>query len=233
MGIKKLSKRRNKVSNRRNKASKRRNKVSKRRNKVSSRRNRVSKHKKLLGGATHNCYYVDNDHKVGQVPCNGYYYDYGYSDKDADKIGWYYYKGWPGRWEKKEPTLGGIMDDCSGGPQNIIYVCPKCEQKYRKKKKMRVKFNDCLTALSSSDNGTTTDFIPECLPPKQYAYFAELRGPEGDGATRSDIYKRALGKRAAAVRYRNETYEVNENICSPSTPYLTDDGYCCSPKNEI
>jgi hypothetical protein len=217
-----LSKRRNNLSKRRNRVSKRRNKVSKRRNKVSKRRNTVTKcrnNHKLLAGAYHKCYYVDN-WQLGRDRCNGYYYD---------NDGWYYWKGMAlteeGRWESTKPTNGGFQDVCGGEH----YVCPKCVDKYKerlKNLKRKLEFNDtCFMDLSGSDGGTNTGSIANCPPPKQYSNITNLPG----NLTREKIYEMALAEPRIAGR---RTFEVIEKLCGSETPYLTDNGYCCSPTVE-
>ena len=76
------------------------------------------------------------------------------------------------------------------------------------------------------DDGDSHDLY-ECPPPKQYSNFQGMPGK----LKRSEIYKMALddGRRKEENR---RTFEVIENLCGSETPYLTDNGYCCSPTVE-
>jgi len=215
-----MSKRRNKVTKRRNKVFKRRNKVTKRRNKVTKRRNNHINNKKLLGGAHHACYYKDNP--ISGVACNAYYYD---------KDGWYYYKGRAllseDRWVNSEPEQGGFWDKC-----NDRYVCPNHAEHYKKngrtlrphgkplwRKKRGATFGEEVT-------DTCTNELINCKPPKEYSSM------QGLGRGMGPNYKQQIYRMAKEYSDPTNFTVIENNICSNDTPYLTDNGHCCSPNSE-
>ena len=80
--------------------------------------------------------------------------------------------------------------------------------------------------LSEPDGDTSTGSIANCPPPKQYSNFQAMPGK----LTRSQTYRMALDKRTS--NRGKGAFEVIENLCGSETPYLTDNGYCCSPTVE-
>jgi hypothetical protein len=74
------------------------------------------------------------------------------------------------------------------------------------------------------DNDGRTGDPYMCGLPKQYS---NLQGMPGK-LSREKVYQMVLKARDG----RRPSLEVNAKICGSETPYLTDNGYCCSPTDD-
>ena len=84
-------------------------------------------------------------------------------------------------------------------------------------KNVKTKFNEFYV----DQDGTKYNHV-SCTPPKEYAKM------EDDPRGRKIIYNMAMQYRNIPD-YKRKTWEVKNHLCSSKTPYLDDNGYCCSP----